>query len=206
MKPNHATLAVFALAVALLASPRPLAAWPNEARSDIFTHASRTLPPALGRLLSDMESVLAQPCESGDATNLEAAATAAVRELRSPNGDLARAIDFIRESGCAAAALNDPGSSSIDALVNAQKNRFAVVFYGWHPLVQTGDLPAYLAIRAEEHGRLMKRFDRSSELPSLSDQVELSPAFGLASIAFSHAVTDVANVWLYIWTEANGAR
>ncbi len=200
MKPNAAILTV------LLALPLPLAAWPDDARSDIFTHASGTLPKPLARLLTDMESVLDEPCQSRDPANLEAAARAAVLELTSPNGDLERATAYLRESGCAAAALNDPENAAVHSLVSAQKNRFAVVFYGWHPLARAGDLSSYRAVRSEEHGRLMDRFGRSGELPSLSDQVELSPEFGLASIAFSHAVTDVANVWLYIWTAANGAR
>lgn len=198
--------AVLVPAVTLLESPHAHAAWPDEARSAIFAHASRTVPAALGRLLSDMESILAEPCESGDPANLESAATAAVRELTNPDGDLGRATAYIRESGCAAAALNDPANPTVSAVANSQTNRFAVVFYGWDPLAQAGDLSAFRAVRSEAHGRLMSRFGRSSDLPSLSDQVELSPEFGLASIAFSHAVTDVANVWLYIWTAANGAR
>jgi hypothetical protein len=143
MKSNVALFTVLAVAAAMLALPIPLAAWPDDARSDIFAHASGTLPEPLARLLADMESVLAQPCESSDPANLEAAARSAVRELTSPNGDLERATAYIRESGCAAAALNDPRNAAIHALVSAQKKRFAVVFYGWHPLA--GAAPTMLS-------------------------------------------------------------
>ena len=33
---------------------------------------------------------------------------------------------------------------------------------------------------------------------------DLSTAFGVASVCYSHAVTDTANLFTYIWREAGG--
>ena len=115
---------------------------------------------------------------------------------------MSHAIGALKDAGCAVAAMNDP---QMDSLVEAQRQNFAVVFYGWHPDIQNGDLSEYLRIRAEERETLANRFGRRSELPNRTDDVTLSPEFGMASIAYSHAVTDVANVWLYVWTSVNGA-
>ena len=183
----------------VLASAQPAGAWPETAYSEIFANATRVLPPALRQLLEDMESSLHQSCLPAQT---DQAAAQTIEELRSPNGNLARAVTAMKDAGCAVAAMNDP---KMDRLVESERENFAVVFYGWHPIIADGNLTEYLRIREAEHQRLLDRFGRSSQLPNRSANVELSPEFGMASIAFSHAVTDVANVWLYIWTSVNGA-
>jgi len=175
------------------------AAWPASAYTRIFQDARETLPAPLKQLLRDMEPVLFRACT---ATSVAGASAQAIERFSNPGGDLAAAVGALREAGCAAAAMNDPG---LDALVESHHARFAVVFYGWHSSIRDRDLEAYLETRRSEMASLAARFERTSELPNRSDMVELSPEFGMASIAYSHAVTDVANVWLYIWISVNGA-
>ena len=125
----------------------------------------------------------------------------AIRELSSPGGNLQTSVEALRDAGCAAAALNDP---YLDALVRSHQHKFTPVFYGYHALVRQGKLDEYVRIRVGQHEKLLTRLLRSRELPSRFEAIETSPQFGLASLPFSHAVTDVANVWFHIWSVVNG--
>lgn len=173
-------------------------AWPDSAYRRIFNEAEKALPETLRRLLLDMSTVMDQPC---DVMPLREAVERAVSEFADSEGNPMRAVRALRDAGCAAAMENDP---NMDGLIEAQVARFAVVFYGFHPSIVDGDLDRYLSERSIERDRLAARFARTSELPNRSEQVELSPEFGMASIAYSHAVSDVANVWFYIWSAAGG--
>jgi len=177
----------------------PAAAWPAPTYRDIFADARGTLPIPLQQLLLDMEPVLYERC---DTVPVADATARAIERLSNPTAGVVSAVAALRDAGCAVAALNDP---DMDALVASHGSRFAVVFYGWHPLILDRDLAGYLETRRAEVDALATRLARSGELPNRSDMVELSPEFGIASLAYSHAVTDVANVWLYIWTAVNGS-
>jgi len=178
--------------------PGSLGAWPASAYPKIFQNALHPLPKTLGLLLKEYESVLMEPCQK---QTVEAASQAAIEQLTRTDRNPRLAVAAIRDAGCAAALLNDP---KLDSLVDANAGKFSVVFYGYHERILAGDLPGFLRLRNQERQQLLNRLNRSSELPNRNNTVETSPNYGVASIAFSHAATDVVNVWFHIWKQSNG--
>jgi hypothetical protein len=173
-------------------------AWPANSYPRIFQDARRPQPKALATFLKDFESVLMSPCRT---VPIELSVQKAIDELTKKTTDPREAVAAMRDAGCAVAEMNDP---KLDSLAASQVNRFSVVFYGFDERIVKGDLKGFLKARTEESERLLQRLRRYSELPDKTTAIETSPQYGIASIAFSHAVTDVANVWYHIWKEAHG--
>jgi hypothetical protein len=111
-----------------------------------------------------------------------------------------------------AAGDTEEGRYFLDYLRYAEtaERRFPLVFYGLYPrLEERGSVAPLLATtlrRGRELyplvGREYRRIGFASGLGRFDDR---STAFGVASLAFSHAVTDVARVFRYVWLRAGGA-
>ena len=90
------------------------------------------------------------------------------------------------------------------------ERRFALVFYAGEPAVETENDLRLMVLRSLHRGRQLyplvgaeyRRIGYDSGVARFDDR---STAFGVAAVSFSHAVTDVARAWRYIWLQGGGA-
>lgn len=83
--------------------------------------------------------------------------------------------------------------------------KFPTVFYGLDPQFRLG---AYLdrtfARSAKFYPLVAEEYFRGGERRTSAAFDDRSTAFGIASVSYSRAVTDVVNLYYYIWKEAGG--
>lgn len=83
--------------------------------------------------------------------------------------------------------------------------KFPTVFYGLDPHFR---LISYLertfSRTAKLYPLMSEEYFRSGERRTSAEFDDRSTAFGVASICYSHSVTDVVNLYYYIWREAGG--
>lgn len=219
---------VLAAVLLCLAVPRGLAAWSLDTEIAIAEQAMRVAPPHLRRQVvkrprqyrSGVEAAYRQgPGEPGrlDAAVAEAV-EAAVRAIEGhrPFDDIAFQLGVMAHW---VAASNNPLNGSGGAFrhaadyqsyVESVRPRFAVMFYGGGPAMRS---PAELRERVRRSlerarafypsiGREYQRIGGGSGVRLFDDR---STAFGVGALAYSHAVSDTAEVLRYVWLRAGGA-
>jgi hypothetical protein len=145
------------------------------------------------------------------------AAAAAIRSHRSFDEIVFRmgvAAHYMADANNPLATSNEDAEAGryfVDFLRYAEsaEPRFPLIFYGTKPGLERAPGVSALLADALRRGRELypmigleyRKIDFASGLDEFDDR---SSAFGVASIAFSHAVTDVALVLRYIWLRAGG--
>jgi hypothetical protein len=146
-----------------------------------------------------------------------AAAVAAIRDHK-PFEEIVRRLGVVSHyvadaNNPLAASADDPEQRRyfVDYLRYAEtaEPRFPLIFYGLMPRLDAGKDLSPLVDAALKRGRELapaiageyRRIDFASGIGRFDDR---STAFGVASVSFSHAVTDVTLALRYIWLAAGG--
>ncbi|HKR64360.1 MAG TPA: hypothetical protein VJZ00_11565 [Thermoanaerobaculia bacterium] len=83
--------------------------------------------------------------------------------------------------------------------------KFPTVFYGLDPQFRLGTyLDKTFARSAKFAPLIAEEYGRGGVARTSADFDDRSTAFGVASVSYSRAVTDLVNVYYYIWKEAGG--
>lgn len=83
--------------------------------------------------------------------------------------------------------------------------KFPTVFYGLEPNFElTSYLDKTLARSAKFYPLIREEYFRGGTRRTSAEFDDRSTAFGVASVSYSRAVTDLVNLYYYIWKEAGG--
>lgn len=215
-------------ALGLLAlSPPPAYGWTPPTRQVIAAEAARLVPRDLARQIARHEDAFqagvqeAEP-ESGRlqldrAIDQHVAEAIAAIRAHQPFEEVVRRLGGVASEVAYAsspfAGSNDPQTArySADYLEYAEsvESRFPLIFYGIVPWLERNSSVGSvvnLSLRrgAERRPLLEMEYERIGFASGVGAFDDRSTAFGVASTAFSHAVTDVATVLRYIWLKAGG--
>jgi hypothetical protein len=98
-----------------------------------------------------------------------------------------------------------PAHDDFEQYFERKMSRFPTVFYG---LDENFQLSPYLDRTMERSAKLYplmtEEYFRGDERHTSADFDDRSTAFGVASVCYSHAVTDLVNLYYYIWKESGG--
>jgi hypothetical protein len=98
-----------------------------------------------------------------------------------------------------------PIRSDYEGYFERKVTRFPTVFYGLDPQFQLDAyVDASMKRTAALYPLLSEEYFRGGQRRSSSEFDDRSTAFGIASVCYSRAVTDLVNIYYYIWKEAGG--
>jgi hypothetical protein len=99
----------------------------------------------------------------------------------------------------------DEAHNDFEQYFERRMPKFATVFYGLDPSFRLGSYLDRTFARTGKFYPLMgEEYFRFGERRTSADFDDRSTAFGVASVCYSHAVTDLVNLYYYIWREAGG--
>ena len=100
----------------------------------------------------------------------------------------------------------DPAHADFEQYFERRMQVFPTVSYGIRRDLQLGPYLDHVFARTSQLVPLMnEEYSRGGERHTSSEFDDRSTAFGVASICYSHAGTDTANLVHYIWRQAGGA-
>jgi hypothetical protein len=100
----------------------------------------------------------------------------------------------------------DPSHDDFEQYFERQMAKFPTVFYGLDDQPNVSTIVERAVTRTQHFYPLMtsEYFPVDGGRRTSADFDDHSTAFGVASVCYSHAVTDLVNLYYYIWREAGG--
>ncbi len=225
---------ILARALLLLACPAMAFGWTTEAEIRIARKAATLAPPDLRLLLEKYESEYlrgVREAAGGDSeprhrepvagrrgpirSELDARVATALRVVRTRQPmrelvyELGRASHLVADANnplrVGSADLGPGVEADYEAYFARKLARFPTVFYGVRePANVDLVLGSALARSRRFNALLEEEYNRGGRLRSSAEFDDRSTAFGIASISYSRAVSDLVNVFYVVWKEAGG--
>lgn len=102
-------------------------------------------------------------------------------------------------------ALSSLAHDDFEQYFERRLAHFPTVFYGIDRNLQLGNYLDRMVARSARFSPLMhEEYFRGGDVHTSAEFDDRSTAFGVASVSYSHAVTDLANLYYYIWRESGG--
>ena len=223
------------LSTALLwcAGAAPLPAWTPDTHLEIARQAATIAPPDLfnqikrheKRFVAGLEGALSNARADHGRDDLMPQIAAGVREtiaaieahrpFRDIVYSLGRLSRFVADANNPLAqSAQDPHerryARDYENYVRSAFARFPVVFYGEGRDVRDDRQLELLLAATGRRGRTLypmigREYRRVGKVDGVAEFDDRSTAFGVGSVSFSHAVSDIAALYRYIWLGAGGA-
>ena len=221
-------------ALLIVLFPAVAFAWTTEAEIRIARKAAVLAPPDLRLLLEKYESdYLRGVRDAADAaeerkhrepvagrrgpirSELDARLTSALRVVhaRRPMRELIYELGLVAHL---VADANNPlrvGSAKLGPGVESDYEsyfarklaRFPTVFYGLRDEADVNAVIGSALARSRRFNTLLEEeYNRDGRLRSSSEFDDRSTAFGIASVSYSRSVSDLVNIFYFVWKEAGG--
>jgi len=186
--------------------PMTAGAWTRASDQRIAKKAAALAPSDLRTMIeryhSDYQKGLARAIATNALRNqIEAETSAAIGIVRTRKS-MSELVEHLGVLAHLVAEANTPAHGDFEEYFEHRMTKFPTVFYG---LDTNFDVQRYFDRTFNRtsrfHPLVESEYERAASSQAFDDR---STAFGVASVCYSHAVTDLVNLYYYIWKEAGG--
>lgn len=221
-------LRALALTAASLLIAFPCFGWTAAAEGRISSKAVSLAPPDLAMILERFKDEFARGRVEGerdhrshrDPRALQPALDREIREaVAAPRarGGMVQLAERLGRVAHLVADANQPFNSSgvserlqpsrndFESYFDRRMHLFPTVFYGLEPSFDTARYVSESQRRNAKYAALLdEEYFRGGSRRSSEEFDDRSTAFGVAALSYSHAVSDLVNIFYYVWKEAGG--